>query len=128
MFSLVLLCLGSTVRAVCYLSYRKANVLYVIFINKNSKMFLFMCNAVQIFTSNTKGEFSNNHACIYNECVQILSNFKKKTQNHKSSLEQWQLLVFQRGEAHFWPTSYKYLYVYSALRSFSRKCSSLLYD
>ncbi len=80
-FSLVLLCLGSTVRAVCYLSYRKANVLYVIFINKNSKMFLFMCNAVQIFTSNTKGEFSNTHACIYNECVQILSNLKKRHKN-----------------------------------------------
>ncbi len=42
---------------------------------------------------------------------------------------QWRLLVFQRGEAHFRPTSYKlsiYLYVNSALRSFSRKCSVTL--
>lgn len=36
-------------------------------------------NPVKIFISNTKGEFSNNHACIYNECVQTLSNFNKDT-------------------------------------------------
>ena len=42
---------------------------------------------------------------------------------------QGRLLVFQRGEAHCQPSSYKlsiYLYVNSALRSFSRKCSVTL--
>ena len=56
-----------------------------------------------------------------------IKNLTYKLENdHVLHIVQWRYLVCQRGEANFWPTSYKlliYVYVNYPLCSFSRKCS-----